>query len=165
MSQISFEDLDSIRKKNEDKEIVFCSGAFDLTHAGHVLFLEDCKKHGDLLVVGVGSGAAIKEKGKGRPILNKYLRLKMISSLKSSDYAFLIPDVNVSYDLEKIKYVLEKLKPDKYIVNSDASDIPYRKKISKECGVKLIILDRSCPPEFENISTTQIIEKIKKYGS
>lgn len=165
MSQISFEDLTSIREKDKDKEIVFCSGAFDLTHAGHVLFLEDCKKHGDLLAVGVGSGAGIKEKGKGRPILNKYLRLKMVSSLKPVDYAFLIPDVDVSYELEKIKYTLEKLRPDKYVINSDASDIPYREKISEECQVKLIILERSCPPEFENISTTQIIEKIKKYDS
>ena len=165
MPQISFEDLVNIRKENKNKEIVFCSGAFDLTHAGHVLFLEDCKKHGDLLVVGVGSGAGIKEKGKGRPILNKHLRLKMVSCLKPVDYAFLIPDKEVSYELEKIKYVLKKLGPDKYVINSDASDIPYRQKISKECGVDLIILERSCPSEFEKISTTQIIKKIKKYGN
>ncbi|MDO8486252.1 MAG: adenylyltransferase/cytidyltransferase family protein [Candidatus Staskawiczbacteria bacterium] len=166
MTQTNFENLVNIRNENKNKEIVFCSGSFDLTHAGHVLFLEDCKKHGDFLVVGVGSGAGIKLKGKGLPILNKYLRLKIVSSLKPVDCAFLIPDdIEVQYELEKVKICLEKLKPDKYVINSDASDIPYRQKISKECGVELIILERSCPTEFENISTTKIIEKIRKYVS
>ncbi|MDO8430712.1 MAG: hypothetical protein Q7S72_01875, partial [Candidatus Taylorbacteria bacterium] len=58
--------------------------------------------------------------------------------------------------------VIEKLKPDVYVINKDASDIPYRKSFTKKHGVPLVILDRWYPREFENPSTTKIIEKIKK---
>lgn len=160
MSQINFEDLSEIRGKHMDKKIVFCSGGFDLTHAGHVLFFEDCKKYGDILVVGVSSGTGVSRKR--TPILNKHLRLKMVDSLKPVDYTFIVPSIEVSNSLEKIKYIMEKLQPDVYVVNNDASDIPYRQKISDEIKVKLIVLERWCPEEFEKISTTKIIEKIKE---
>ncbi|MEK7074233.1 MAG: adenylyltransferase/cytidyltransferase family protein, partial [Patescibacteria group bacterium] len=94
MSIIEFKDIASLRKEHKDKKIVFCSGTFDLTHAGHVLFLEDCKKYGDLLVVAVGNdfNQRVNAKGKGRPVQNEHLRLKMVSSLKPVDYALL--DIN-----------------------------------------------------------------------
>ena len=47
--------------RNDGEKIVFCSGSFDLVHAGHVLFFEDCKKIGEILVVGVGGDAIIKK--------------------------------------------------------------------------------------------------------
>ncbi|MDD5489585.1 MAG: adenylyltransferase/cytidyltransferase family protein [Candidatus Moranbacteria bacterium] len=153
-----------IRKKHKNEKIVFCSGCFDLTHAGHVLFFEDCKNLGDILIVGTGPDADLKNyKGEKRPILNEQLRLKMISSMKVVDYAFILPPVlsdsgNLLGNLERI---FEKLRPDIYAINDDAFDIPYREKITKKLNIKLAVLKRWCPPEFENISTTQIINKIK----
>lgn len=165
MGAVTFDELSVIREKHPGQKIVFCSGAFDLTHAGHVLFFEDCKKHGKVLVVGISSGSSSsglkKQKGSGRPILNQHLRLKMVDSLKPVDYTFIVPPIEVSYSLEKVKYIMEKLKPDVYVINSDASDIPYRQQICKNMGIELIILERWCPIEFEQISTTKIIEKIK----
>lgn len=163
MAQITYDDLPALRQKHAKDKIVFCSGGFDLTHAGHVLFFEDCKKHGDVLVVGVSSGAGRKKKGVGRPIQSQAVRLKMVDSLKPVDYVFINPDIPVSYNLEKIRYILEQLRPDIYVVNSDAPDLPYLQKISDEYGVKLIVLERWCPPEFEKISTTNLIEKIRIY--
>lgn len=164
MSQISFENLSQIRNKFNDKIIVFCSGGFDLTHAGHVLFFEDCKKHGDILVVGIGSDAARRSEKKddGRPIINEKMRLKMVSSLKPVDYAFVIEPLADKHPLDPLHKVFELLKPDIYAINDDASHIPYREELVKKFNVKLIILDRWCPPEYEGISTTKLIDKIKK---
>ncbi len=161
---ISFDDLSSIRKKHTGEKIVFCSGSFDLTHAGHVLFFEDCKKSGDILVVMVGRDDEIKiNKGQDRPILNQDIRLKMIDSLKHVDYCFLnTPWIQGGHPLDTIGVFFEHLKPEIYAINEDAFDIPYRKELTKKYGVKLLVLDRNCPQEFENISTTKIIEKIKK---
>jgi len=161
--QIARHDLSKIREKHKDKKVVFCSGGFDLTHAGHILFFEDCKKYGDILVVGIG-GDAVRKKDKddGRPILNEHTRLKTVVSLKPVDYAFVIHDLPVEHTLDALIDIMKELRPDVYVINTDASHIPYRENMVKTTSTKLVILDRTCPPEFEKISTTGIIEKIKR---
>ena len=164
MFHLTFSDLRKLREDLKDKTIVFCSGGFDLTHAGHVLFFEDCKKYGDVLVVGLGSDAARRSEKEddGRPIINEIMRLKMISSLKPVDYAFVIEHLAENHKLDPLNKIFEVLRPDVYAINADASHIPYREELVKKFGAKLVVLDRWCPPEYENISTTKLIEKIKK---
>ncbi len=155
----NYQSLSEVKKKHPNKKIIYASGAFDLVHAGHILFFEDCKKLGDILVVGVASDAVIQHnKKKDRPILNQHIRIKTIDSLKAVDYTILneIPDLN---DLTNI---FGYLQPIIYAINEDAWNIPLREEISQKNGVQLVILERTCPPEFENISTTKIIEKIKR---
>ncbi|MEK6933977.1 MAG: adenylyltransferase/cytidyltransferase family protein [Nanoarchaeota archaeon] len=160
---ITPEDLPVIREKHKDQKIVFCSGTFDLPHVGHLLFFEDCKKQGDILVVAIGKDANIKDyKGDKRPIMNEHIRLKMVDGMKPVDYALLD-----TYDAPKddplflINYLIEKLKPEVYVINNDAFNISYRQEMTKRNNIKLVILERNCPPEFDNISTTKLIEKIK----
>ena len=163
MAIVTLRDLENIREKHKSQKIVFCSGCFDVTHAGHVLFLEDCKKHGDVLVAMVGSDAVVTSaKGVGRPVFNEHLRIKIVDSLKPVDYTLLdYPLLDAPHPLHFIDVAIEKLKPDIYAINSDAKHIPYRKDFSKKHGARLIILDRLAPPEFDGVSTTKIIEKIK----
>jgi len=163
MSIINIENLASIREKHKNEKIVFCAGTFDLTHVGHVLFFEDCKKFGEVLVAMTGTDFNQRlYKGEERPILNQYIRLKMIDSIKPVDYALLDRDTPDGDFLAILQNVFEDLEPDFYIVNEDAFDIPRRRKLVKNTKTKLIILKRTCPPEFENISTTGLIKKIKK---
>jgi len=162
MSVIDIDQLEKIRAQNMDKKIVFCSGSFDLVHAGHILFFEDCKKHGDILVVSVGTDSIVKSnKGGKRPILNEHIRLKTVDSLKPVDYCLLDTISDKSNPLLLLDVVLGKLRPEVYVINEDAFDIPYRQSISKALDVELLVLPRTCPEEFENLSTSQIIEKIK----
>lgn len=163
---ITFKDLPALRKKFKNKRIVHCSGCFDITHAGHVIFFEDCKKQGDILVVGVGTDKAVGQYKIGRPILNEYIRLKMISSLKPVDYCYLQPYTpfgNLKELLEAVHIDLKQLKPDVYVINDDAFDIPGRKEILKRHpNVNLRVLKRWAPKNFDSISTTKIIERIQK---
>ncbi len=87
---INFGELANIRKKHPDKKIVFGSGCFDLLHPGHILYLEDCKKYGDITVIEIACDANLKIY-KREPILNEQMRLKIIDSLKCVDYSFLDP--------------------------------------------------------------------------
>ena len=154
--------LSKIRGKHKKAKIVFCSGSFDLPHAGHVLFFEDCKKRGDALVVGVGGDKIVrKNKGLGRPILNQYIRIKTIDSFKPVDYCLLDAVSTKTNPLAMINLVLDKIRPDAYIINEDAFDVPYRKKLAEKHGVRLVVLKRRCPSEYEGISTSSIINKIK----
>ncbi|MBI2628996.1 adenylyltransferase/cytidyltransferase family protein [Candidatus Pacearchaeota archaeon] len=159
---IGVKDLTEIRKKFKDKKIVFCSGTFDLIHAGHVLFFEDCKKLGDILVVAVGNDNLIKKyKGKNRPIINERARLKMIDAIKPVDFCLIDLPVLDNDLFSPIMPILEKLRPDIWAVNDDAFDIPLRNDLAKKYLIELKILKRYCPQEFGNISTTNIINKIK----
>ncbi|MDO8574172.1 MAG: adenylyltransferase/cytidyltransferase family protein [bacterium] len=172
MAQIEYKDLSVIREKHKNQKIVFASGGFDLMHAGHALFFEDCKKQGDVLVVAIPDDEIIKrDKGKHRPILNQYLRIKMVDSLKPVDYVFFdrseyLKEVpKGSHPLHILGNYFAALRPDKYVINEDAFDIPYRKELVKKHGVKLIVLERWFPPEFEGISTTKIIKKLRNEES
>ena len=163
MTIINIEYLPQIRARYKDIKIVFCSGSFDLTHAGHLLFFEDCKKFGEILVVSIGSDASIRTlKGENRPILNECIRTKTIDSLKPVDYCFLDRISNKENPNGILEFTFKYLKPDIYAINEDAFDIPYRENLCKKYNINLVILKRWFPPEFEGISTSKIIEKIKK---
>lgn len=163
MNIIRFDQLAQIREKHSGQRIVFCSGSFDLTHAGHVLFLEEAKSHGDILVVMVGNDHNMRlYKGENRPVLNEHLRLKMVSSLKPVDYALLDLDAVDGDILALFPRVFGELKPDVYVINQDAQAIPRLAELLRGHNTQTIILDRTCPDAFENISTTKIIEKIKR---
>ena len=162
---IAYKDLEKLRDKHKDKKIVFCIGVFDMTHVGHILFFEGCKEYGDILVVGVGRDSFIKKyKSVQRPILNEKIRLKTVDALKPVDYTFL--DIMEEWKgkathEENLGSIFKLLKPDVYIVNEDGSDKDERKLIANENHVEFIVLPRFCPEEYESISTTKIIEKIK----
>jgi len=57
--------LKELKPVRGKKRIVFTNGCFDLLHAGHVHYLNECKKLGDILVVGINSDDSIRKiKGK-----------------------------------------------------------------------------------------------------
>lgn len=162
MIAITYKDLPYLREKHRDKKIVFCSGSFDLLHAGHALFMEDCKNLGDILVVAVGPDKDIsKNKGMGRPIVNEGARLKLVSSLRTVDYAFIsnssLPD---AHWLSPIEEIFEYFKPDIWAVNNDGGELEYREALALKLGIQFVVLKRVAPPEYEGISTTSILKKI-----
>jgi D-beta-D-heptose 7-phosphate kinase/D-beta-D-heptose 1-phosphate adenosyltransferase len=161
MTIVQFEELPLLRARFRDKKIIFCSGSFDLTHAGHVLFFEDCKSRGDILVVAVGGDRTIRDlKSSSRPILNESTRVKTVDSLKPVDYTLLDTLTTKEDEHAIFKKVFEKLKPDVYVINADVCDIDARRTLAQHYEVELQISQRECPADFENISTSKIIQKI-----
>jgi len=156
--------LKSIRK--QEKKIVFASGIFDITHAGHAIFLKKCKRYGTT-IIGVCSDKDVKKfKYNTGTIMNENIRLFMVDSLKNVDYTILV-DANNKYIgdnvMSSLLKMLRKLQPDYWIINEEDSPLIESKKIvCKELGIKLIILKRSCPKKFEKISSSKIIKQIQK---
>ena len=71
----------------EGKKIVFTMGSYDVLHMGHILFLEQSKKFGDVLIVGIGTDEIIKKlKGPSRPIYPEKIRAGMLAAIKFTDY-------------------------------------------------------------------------------
>ena len=80
-------ELSQFLEKNKGKKIVFTNGCFDILHRGHVTYLAEAKKLGDLLVIGLNSDASVKRlKGPERPINNEKDRQYVMSQLKSVDF-------------------------------------------------------------------------------
>lgn len=81
------EALDKFLAENKDKKIVFTNGCFDILHRGHVTYLAEARKLGELLVIGLNSDASVKRlKGPERPINNEDDRQYVLSQLKSVDF-------------------------------------------------------------------------------
>ncbi len=161
MTTIRHEDVGTLRKKLRNKKIVYCSGSFDLFHAGHILFLEECKKLGDVLVVEVGSDSMLRKvKGKNRPILNEHIRLKIIDSLRPVDYCYIGEHEDETVKFSSLIRTFKNLKPTLYVVNEDAYELKTRKKLFSKYDTKIVVLKRTAPKRFDNISSTQIINKI-----
>jgi rfaE bifunctional protein nucleotidyltransferase chain/domain len=79
--------LEKFLLENLDKKIVFTNGCFDILHRGHVTYLAEAKKLGDLLVIGLNSDASVKRlKGPERPINNEQDRQYVLSQLRAVDF-------------------------------------------------------------------------------
>src|SRR3989338_11053710 len=76
--------------KKQNKKIVTTNGVFDILHLGHVKYLENAKKLGDVLIVGVNTDYSVKlNKGKNRPINDEKSRVGLLAALESVGYVFL----------------------------------------------------------------------------
>ena len=75
------------RLKARGKSIVFTNGCFDLLHYGHIKYLADAKRKGDILVVAINSDASVKRiKGRKRPIVKQLDRARIIAALEAVDF-------------------------------------------------------------------------------
>lgn len=136
---------------NKEKKIVFTNGCFDILHKGHVAYLNEAKKLGDLLIVGLNSDASVKRlKGEERPINNEDDRKFVLENLKAVDHVEIFSE-DTPYNL--IKSVLPRI----LVKGGDwaPSDI-VGSDIVLESGGEVLSLN------FEKgYSTTGVIEKIK----
>jgi D-beta-D-heptose 7-phosphate kinase/D-beta-D-heptose 1-phosphate adenosyltransferase len=68
------------------ERVVFTNGCFDLLHLGHIHFLEEARRAGDRLIVGINSDASVRElKGPGRPASGERDRARVIAALSAVD--------------------------------------------------------------------------------
>jgi len=88
--------------KKSGKKIIFTNGCFDVIHAGHIEYLREAKKLGDILIVGLNSDNSVKRlKGKTRPINDEKARAIVLSEFISVDYIVIFQE-DTPYDLIKI---------------------------------------------------------------
>jgi ethanolamine-phosphate cytidylyltransferase len=120
--------------KPTDK-IVYCAGAFDLLHPGHVEFLQKAKSFGDFLIVGVYTDKDINDrKGECYPIMNIHERTLTVLSTKFVDEVIIGAPFHVSkymVDLEKIQVVVHSSIDDVGLLPDEPD--PYREV--KELGI------------------------------
>lgn len=144
--------LEEIEKFDRQKRtIVTTNGCFDILHVGHLNYLLEAKKSGDVLIVGINTDRSVnKLKGPQRPINNQNDRAMLVSALECVDYTFL-------FDEDTPVEFLQKIKPDIHVKGGDytESNLPEADTVLN-LGAKLKFI-----PLTEGKSSTKVIEKIQ----
>lgn len=116
--------------------IVMTSGSFDMVHVGHARYLDEAKKCGDILIVGLDSDAKVKKrKGENRPVVPEDERTEMLAHLRSVD-------IITHKQPDEPKWGLIRLvEPDTLIVTERIyDDEGTLKELAQICG-RLIVLE------------------------
>jgi D-beta-D-heptose 7-phosphate kinase/D-beta-D-heptose 1-phosphate adenosyltransferase len=133
------------------KTIVFTNGVFDLLHIGHLRYLEEARRLGDALLIGVNSDRSVRLlKGSGRPITAEGERAEVLASLRCVDGV-------VIFDEETPRELIQAIQPDVLVKGSDwAEDAIVGRDIVEARGGRVVRV-----PIQAGHSTTRIVEKIK----
>lgn len=112
---IAWEDLPKWRTaiRLRGQKLVVTNGCFDLLHIGHVTYLEQARKLGDALLIGVNSDAAVRElKGPNRPVNSESDRAAVLAALES------VGGVCIFADKRATRF-LAVAQPDVYVKGGD----------------------------------------------
>ncbi len=139
------------RRKSSGAKLVFTNGCFDLLHIGHIRYLNQARKLGDCLFLGLNSDDSVRQlKGPGRPILPLEERREVLLALEAVDF---VVGFNDATPLELIKLV----EPDVLVKGGDwAVDKIVGADLVTARGGKVLSL-----PYVEGRSTSEIVKKIR----
>ena len=143
------EDLERMRRSGG--KVVFTNGCFDLLHRGHLFLLQEARKLGDLLVVGVNSDtSARRAKGPGRPVTPKEDRVELLEALPCVDHV-------IVFDEDTPEALIRRIKPDLHVKGGDhAGERLVEESVVKEFGGEVVIL-----PLLPGRSASATIKRIK----
>ena len=161
---ISDRDLDSFdRRPSEDEvlsrlakcraagqRIVMTNGCFDLLHPGHIRYLQQAAKLGDLLLVAVNDDDSVRRlKGAGRPVNTVEDRMAVLAALEAVD--FVLP-----FSEDTPARLIDVVAPDTLVKGGDytVEQIAGHESVLARGG-DVIILDF-----VPGHSTTEMIERI-----
>ena len=145
--------IDSLRSLNN--KIVLTSGCFDLFHQGHVYFLNESKKHGDILVVLVNSDKYIgQQKGHGRPVNQIEKRMQDLSFVESVDIIFALKGDSVEESNKNLIDLCDKIRPEIYTTSEEYAPDPIEKKTIESNKGKIIFIAKK-----GGLSTSSLIKK------
>ena len=133
------------------QKVVFTNGCFDVLHFGHVHYLLEAKKLGDILVVGLNSDNSVRRlKGPARPINGENERAFVLAALSFVDYITVFEE---DTPLNLIKIV----QPDVLVKGGDYAldQIVGADFVSQNGGIVTTI------PFVEGYSSSRIIDQLK----
>lgn len=99
--------------RSAGRRIVFTNGCFDVVHAGHIAYLNEAKRLGDVLVVAVNSDDSVRRlKGPDRPVNPQHDRCAVLAALSCVDHVTVFDD-------DTPAELLRATEPDLYVKGGD----------------------------------------------
>lgn len=139
------------RWRETGDQVVFTNGCFDILHAGHVYYLQEARRQGDRLIVGLNSDQSLVTLGKrDQPIQPEEDRAFVLGGLESVDAI-------VIFEEETPAILVDTLIPDILVKGADYSEeeIVGAHTVTSHGGKVMTI------PLLSGRSTTIIAQRIK----
>lgn len=130
--------------------IVFTNGCFDLLHVGHITLLEDCRRFGSKLILGLNADISVSRlKGPSRPIVGERERARVMAALAAVDAVVLFTE---DTPLE----LIGALRPDVLVKGGDYTiDTVVGHEMVLAAGGRVEII-----PTVAGFSTTNLVSKL-----
>jgi D-beta-D-heptose 7-phosphate kinase/D-beta-D-heptose 1-phosphate adenosyltransferase len=139
------------RRRRAGDRIVLTNGCFDLLHRGHVAYLEQAAKLGDVLIVALNGDDSVRRlKGPDRPLTPLEDRVEVIAALECVDHV-------VSFDEDRPTRLIEAIRPDVLAKGGDytRATVP-EAALVEQLGGRVEIVS-----EVGGRSTTGLVERIR----
>lgn len=143
-------ELGNVKRQHPESSLVLTNGCFDLLHIGHIRYLTEASRLGDLLLVALNNDDSVRSlKGSGRPIVPLSERMEIISALEMVDLVTSFSELTCSR-------VIAELRPDIYVKGGDYNrdSLPEAETVNR-IGAELKFI-----PLTDTRSTSEIIQQI-----
>jgi D-beta-D-heptose 7-phosphate kinase/D-beta-D-heptose 1-phosphate adenosyltransferase len=142
----------AVRRERElGRSIVLTNGCFDILHSGHIAYLKQAKRLGDVLVVGLNTDESIRRiKGPERPINSLCDRIDVVAGLQDVDHV-------ASFGEDTPCRLIEAVRPDVFVKGGDytRATLPEAELVER-LGGRVVLL-----PYVAQRSTTGLINRIR----
>ncbi|MBK1701503.1 D-glycero-beta-D-manno-heptose 1-phosphate adenylyltransferase, partial [Thiococcus pfennigii] len=133
------------------ERVVFTNGCFDLLHVGHVTYLEQARRYGRRLVVGLNTDRSVRAlKGPERPLIGEADRARVLAALAAVDAVVL-------FDEPTPLALIEALRPDVLAKGADyrEEDVVGAREV-KTWGGQVVLV-----PLVAGRSTSGIVDRLR----
>ncbi len=142
--------------RKQKKEIVLVGGCFDILHVGHITFLKNAKKRGDVLFVLLENDRSVQQKkGKDRPIYNQKDRAKVLETIGMVDYIIPLPLFSTDKQYDKLIF---QLKPTIIATTKGDPNRKHKERQATLMGVGVVDVIKRLP----NKSTSGLAKTLAK---
>jgi rfaE bifunctional protein nucleotidyltransferase chain/domain len=133
---------------------VFTNGCFDVLHRGHVGYLDQARRLGDVLIVAVNSDASVTRlKGPERPVNPVEDRAAVLAALGCVDHVVVFEEDNPAN-------LIALVRPDVYVKGGDyRPELIPEAPLVRELGGEVLTLDY-----VPDRSTSELISRIRSSG-
>ena len=136
---------------------IFVSGFYDIIHAGHIQFFREARSLGDFLIVSFASEQVLWKSKRRKPSIPDGHKKVILESLCMVDKVVCGEHLEPGMDFE---HVFLKERPDILAVTEDDCYGDLKRELCARIGARYVVLPKT-PPCSEQISTTQLVNRIK----
>lgn len=136
---------------------VFVSGFYDILHAGHLQFFREARALGDHLTVSFASAEVLwRYKQRRRSLPDEHKRA-LLAALEMVDEVVVGTGLEEGLDFQD---EFLRLRPDLLAVTADDKYAAAKQALCARVGARYVVLPKT-PPQFDPISTTEIVRRIR----
>uniref|UniRef100_F1KTF5 ethanolamine-phosphate cytidylyltransferase n=3 Tax=Ascaris suum TaxID=6253 RepID=F1KTF5_ASCSU len=142
------------RAPSKGDVVVYVCGAFDLFHIGHLCFLEEARKLGDYLIVGIHSDQVVNAyKGENHPIMSLHERVLSVLAYKPVSEVVIGAPYTITKELIE-RFDVQVVANGSRIASHELPGEPDPFKVAKDLGIYKLIDSGS------DMTTNTIITRI-----